>query len=284
MLRQLSDGAVLHVFSSRREWRRQQARRSARRQARHQRPRVRHRHRLGPRQEGRAACDPGHDWSITSVAISPDGTLRAVRPASTATLKLWDIDTGKQCAAGTAMNTAPMARYSPPTGTTWSPAAATTDDQGLGSRQRPRGAPLRGPLRHGLRAGAFPRRPAPAPVSLDGTARLWDMDTGAEIASSTGQTGPLYAVAFAADGTLLTGGYDRTIRDLACRWRRWQRGAVCRSAGVIAAAAVAIGESRRDSQSPPSWGRCPAGQRGARRIASVRNLSHYVDPRSCHIH
>src|SRR5690606_23627422 len=31
-----------------------------------------------------------------------------------------------------------------------------------------------------------------------------------------------------------------------------------------------IGESIRDSQSPPSWGRCPAGQRGARRSAGVR--------------
>jgi hypothetical protein len=27
------------------------------------------------------------------------------------------------------------------------------------------------------------------------------------------QTGPIYAVAFAADGTVLTGGDDRTIRD-----------------------------------------------------------------------
>ena len=49
--------------------------------------------------------------------------------------------------------------------------------------------------------------------SLDGPARLWDMETGNQIALFDSQTGPIYAVAFAAAGTVLTGGYDRTIRD-----------------------------------------------------------------------
>jgi hypothetical protein len=35
----------------------------------------------------------------------------------------------------------------------------------------------------------------------------------ATIAMFDSQTGPIYAVAFAADGTVLTGGDDRTIRD-----------------------------------------------------------------------
>ncbi|RWG76431.1 MAG: WD40 repeat domain-containing protein, partial [Mesorhizobium sp.] len=46
-----------------------------------------------------------------------------------------------------------------------------------------------------------------------GTARIWNMDTGAEIAEFDPGTGPIYSVAFAADGTLLTGGLDGTIRN-----------------------------------------------------------------------
>ena len=36
----------------------------------------------------------------------------------------------------------------------------------------------------------------------------------------------------------------------------------CRPAGAISAT-LKIGEGGDDSQSPPLWGRCPAGQRGA---------------------
>jgi hypothetical protein len=41
------------------------------------------------------------------------------------------------------------------------------------------------------------------------------MDSGNRIAMLDSQTGPIHAVAFAADGAVLTGGNDRTIRD--CR-------------------------------------------------------------------
>jgi WD40 repeat protein len=48
-------------------------------------------------------------------------------------------------------------------------------------------------------------------ASLDGTARLWDMRTGDEL-MQVGHDGPLYAVAFGPDGTVVTGGIDRSIR------------------------------------------------------------------------
>ncbi|MBZ9763181.1 hypothetical protein LB553_20170 [Mesorhizobium sp. CA8] len=38
---------------------------------------------------------PGHDWSVSSVAISPDGT-RALTGSIDGELKLWDIVSGKQ--------------------------------------------------------------------------------------------------------------------------------------------------------------------------------------------
>jgi WD40 repeat protein len=74
--------------------------------------------------------------------------------------------------------------------------------------------PSRAPIAGFLRYGAVsPPRDRLACGSLDGTARLWGMDTGNQIALFDSQTGSIYAVAFAAVGTVLTGGNDRTIRD-----------------------------------------------------------------------
>ena len=47
--------------------------------------------------------------------------------------------------------------------------------------------------------------------SLDRTARLWDVDTGSELARFGAHEGPVYAVAFTKDG-VLTGSGDRNIR------------------------------------------------------------------------
>lgn len=155
---------------------------------------------------------PGHDWSVSSVAVSPDGT-RALTSSIDGELKLWDIAAGKQlrswhghdrgaygalfladghhAVTGSGDYTIKLwdldafkevRRFDGHSGTVYA-LALSSDGKRLGS------------------------------VSLDGTARLWNMDTGAEIAEFDPGTGPMYSVAFAADGTLLTGGIDRTIRD-----------------------------------------------------------------------
>jgi WD40 repeat protein len=47
----------------------------------------------------------------------------------------------------------------------------------------------------------------------DGTARLWETDTGRPLATLHGHTGGVAAVALSADGSLLaSGGYDGTVR------------------------------------------------------------------------
>ena len=95
VLRQLSDGTVLHVFSS------------------GQNGGVRD---LAISPDGKLAVSghdtgsvvvwdlakgavlhvlPGHDWSVSSVAVSPDGT-RAISGSIDGELKLWDIVAGKQ--------------------------------------------------------------------------------------------------------------------------------------------------------------------------------------------
>ncbi|CDX59195.1 Transcriptional repressor [Mesorhizobium plurifarium] len=212
VLRQLSDGTVLHVFSSGANGGVRQLKIS---------------------QDGKRAVSghdtgsvvvwdlekgtvlhvlPGHDWSVSSVAISPDGT-RALTGSIDGELKLWDIVAGKQlrswhghdrgaygavfladghhAVTGSGDYTIKLwdldifkevRRFDGHSGTVYA-LALSADGKRLGS------------------------------VSLDGTARIWNMDTGAEIAEFDPGTGPMYSVAFAADGTLLTGGIDRTIRD-----------------------------------------------------------------------
>ncbi|MBZ9869082.1 WD40 repeat domain-containing protein [Mesorhizobium sp. CA15] len=212
VLRQLSDGTVLHVFSSGANGGVRQLKISL---------------------DGKLAVSghdtgsvvvwdlgkgavlhvlPGHDWSVSSVAISPDGT-RALTGSIDGELKLWDIVSGKQlrswlghergaygavfladghhAVTGSGDYTIKLwdldtfkevRRFEGHSGTVYA-LALSADGKRLGS------------------------------VSLDGTARIWNMDTGAEIAEFDPGTGPMYSVAFAADGTLLTGGIDRTIRD-----------------------------------------------------------------------
>ncbi|MDX8509301.1 WD40 repeat domain-containing protein [Mesorhizobium captivum] len=212
VLRQLSDGAVLHVFSS-----------GANGGVRQLKISLDGKRAVSGHDTGSVVVWdlekgavlhvlPGHDWSVSSVAVSPDGT-RALTGSIDGELKLWDIVAGKQLrswhghdrGAYGALFTADghhavtgsgdytiklwdldsfkeVRRFDGHSGTVYA-LALSSDGKRLGS------------------------------VSLDGTARLWNMDTGAEIAEFDPGTGPMYSVAFAADGTLLTGGIDRTIRD-----------------------------------------------------------------------
>ncbi|MBZ9859830.1 WD40 repeat domain-containing protein [Mesorhizobium sp. CA12] len=212
VLRQLSDGTVLHVFSS-----------GANGGVRQLKISLNGKLAVSGHDTGSVVVWdlgkgavlhvlPGHDWSVSSVAISPDGT-RALTGSIDGELKLWDIVAGKQlrswlghergaygavfladghhAVTGSGDYTIKLwdldtfkevRRFEGHSGTVYA-LALSADGKRLGS------------------------------VSLDGTARIWNVDTGAEIAEFDPGTGPMYAVAFAADGTLLTGGIDRAIRD-----------------------------------------------------------------------
>ncbi|PTE06442.1 WD40 repeat domain-containing protein [Mesorhizobium helmanticense] len=155
---------------------------------------------------------PGHGWSVSSVAVSADGS-RAISGSIDGELKLWDLGSGKQLRSW----------HGHERGTYG--AVFTADGHHLVTGSGDYAIKLwnldgfKEVRRFDGHSGTVytlalsPDGKRLASGSLDGTARLWDMDSGNEIAMFDGRTGPIYAVAFAADGTVLTGGGDRTIRD-----------------------------------------------------------------------
>ncbi|CAN7672484.1 WD40 repeat domain-containing protein [Mesorhizobium sp. LjNodule214] len=212
VLRQLSDGAVLHVFSS------------------GQNGGVRN---LAISPDGRLAVSghdtgsvivwdidkgsvlhvlPGHDWSVSAVAVSPDGT-RAISGSIDGELNLWDIVSGKQLRSwhGHEQGTYGAVFTARGRHAVTGSGDYTIKLWDLDTFKEVRRFEGHSGTVYEIALSSDGKRLAS--VSLDGTARLWNMDTGDQIAEFDPGTGPLYSVAFAADGTLLTGGYDRTIRD-----------------------------------------------------------------------
>ncbi|RWN99268.1 WD40 repeat domain-containing protein [Mesorhizobium sp.] len=212
VLRQLADGAVLHVFSS------------------GQNGGV---NKLAISPDGKRAVSghdtgrvivwdidkgsvlhvmPGHDWSISGVAVSPDGT-RAISGSIEGTLKLWDIGAGKQLRSWHGHERGPYGVLFMADGRHLITGSGdyTIKLWDLDSGREVRRLEGHSGTVYALALSADGKRLLSG--SLDGTARLWDMETGSEIALFDSRSGPVYAVAFAAYGTVLTGGYDRTIRD-----------------------------------------------------------------------
>ncbi|RWN64940.1 MAG: WD40 repeat domain-containing protein [Mesorhizobium sp.] len=212
VLRQLSDGAVLHVFSS------------------GQNGGV---NKLAISPDGKRAVSghdigrvivwdiekgsvlhvmPGHDWSISGIAVSPDGT-RAISGSIEGTLKLWDIGTGKQLRSWHGHERGPYGVVFMADGRHLITGSGdyTIKLWDLDVGREVRRLDGHSGTVYALALSTDGKRLLSG--SLDGTARLWDVETGNETALFDSRSGPVYAVAFAADGTVLTGGYDRTIRD-----------------------------------------------------------------------
>ncbi|RWL83687.1 MAG: WD40 repeat domain-containing protein [Mesorhizobium sp.] len=212
VLRQLSDGTVLHVFSSGANGGVRQLKVSP------DGKRAVSGHDTGSvvvwdLEKGTVShVLPGHDWSVSSVAISPDGT-RALTGSIDGELKLWDIVAGQQLRSWHGHDRGAYGAVFLADGhhAVTGSGDYTIKLWDLDSFKEVRRFDGHSGTVYALALSADGRRLGS--VSLDGTARIWNMDTGAEIAEFDPGTGPMYSVAFAADGTLLTGGIDRTIRD-----------------------------------------------------------------------
>lgn len=153
----------------------------------------------------------GHAWTIAGLAVSPDGT-RAVSGDIDGTLKLWDIVSGKlvrswhghERGAYGIVFTADGRHLVTGSGDytikLWDLEAQTEIRRFDGHSGTVYALALSPDQKHLLSA------------SLDGTARLWDFEAGRELASFDPMTGPIYALAFGPGGEIITGGYDRSIR------------------------------------------------------------------------
>lgn len=152
-----------------------------------------------------------HVWSISGVAISPDGE-RAVSGGIDGGLKLWNLETGKQLRAWLGHGRGTYGALYTPDGKQFITGSGDYTIKVWDGETAKLARQLDGHFGtvYALDISSDGKRLASA--SLDGTARLWDLETGEEIAQFSPGTGPLYSIAFGPKGTLITGGNDRAIR------------------------------------------------------------------------
>lgn len=152
----------------------------------------------------------GHSWSISSVAISPDGT-KAVSGSIDGLLNLWDIGEGRLIRTWQGHE---RGTYGAAFTADGSKLVTGSGDYTIKLWDVASGEQLRQFNGHSGTVYALVLSEDGKRIlscSLDGTARIWDMETGREVMQFVGRAS-LYSVAFAPDGSVLTGGKDRAIR------------------------------------------------------------------------
>lgn len=152
-----------------------------------------------------------HGWSVAGVAMSPDGKT-AVSGDIDGELKLWDVASGRLIRSwlGHERGSYGIAYTSDGKRLVTGSGDRTIKLWDLAAGKELRRFDGHSGTVYGLVISADDKRILSA--SLDGTARLWNLETGDELAQYIVDRGPLHSVAFGPDGTVITGGGDRAIR------------------------------------------------------------------------
>ncbi|CAL9558455.1 Serine_threonine-protein kinase PknD [Nocardiopsis dassonvillei] len=155
-----------------------------------------------------------HGGVVHTVAFSPDGTTLATGGGErNGTARLWDVDTGEHLTTLTHNDYVESVSFSPDgaalaTGGGNDNGAARLWDVGAGEIST-----LTDHQSYVYSVAFSPDGAALATGGTDGTARLWNADTGEHITTLTGHNGAVQSVAFSPDSTTLaTGSTDHTAR------------------------------------------------------------------------
>ncbi|MEH2295932.1 WD40 repeat domain-containing protein, partial [Nostoc sp.] len=154
----------------------------------------------------------GHNYWVRAVAITPDGK-KAVSGSLDKTLKLWDLETGKEISTLTGHNDSVYAVAIAPDG---KKAVSASRDNTLKLWDLETGTQIFTLIGHNDSVTAVAIAPDGKKAvsgSWDNTLKLWDLETGTEISTLRGHNSSLTAVAIAPDGqTAISGSGDKTLK------------------------------------------------------------------------
>ncbi|KAB8238710.1 WD40-repeat-containing domain protein [Aspergillus alliaceus] len=154
----------------------------------------------------------GHSYWVNTVAFSPDGSTLASGSADT-TIKVWDVNTGKELQTLTGHSNMVMSVAFSPDGSILASGSADTTLELWDVKAGKKLQTLVGHSDQVISVAFSPDGSTLASGSADTTLILWDVKAGKELQKLAGHLNKVTAVAFSPNGsTLASGADDRTIR------------------------------------------------------------------------
>ncbi|WP_193196500.1 serine/threonine-protein kinase [Nostoc sp. MG11] len=153
----------------------------------------------------------GHENSVSSVAISPDGQI--IASSGDRTIKLWNLATGKQISSLNGNSQQVNIVAFSPDGKTL---VSSSDDNTIKVWNLASGQQIRNLIGHSDSVHALAISPDGRTLvsgSDDNNIKVWNLATGRQIRTLPGHTFWVRSVAISPDGaTLVSGSFDKTIK------------------------------------------------------------------------